>query len=198
MALYFVRHGQTDWNLQRRFQSRSDIHLNATGISQAQNIQGEFKKRNLNFQTVHSSPMQRAVDTANIIVAGSDLTIQLEPTFVELDLGEYEGRFETDLSQEYGAHYTAWRASEFTIAAPGGETIFEAVARVRDTLFGLKSWAIDGDVLVVAHQSIIMAMKIAISGLQDLETLATYRQANYEVDVWDFVSGCKLERIRLD
>ena len=198
MALYLVRHGQTDWNLQRRFQSRSDIPLNATGITQAQKVQMEFKRRELNFVAVHSSPKQRAIDTANIIVGGSGLCIQQEPDFVELDLGEYEGRFEAELEQEYGAQFNTWRASEFTVAAPGGETIFAAAARVKDSLFAFKQSAIDGDVLVVAHQGVMMAMKSAISGQQDLESLATYRQANNEVDVWDFFARHLLERIRID
>ena len=197
MALYFVRHGQTDWNLQRRFQSSSDVPLNVTGISQAQNISKEFKKRNLDFKAVYSSPLQRAVDTAKFIVAGSDLTIKLEPTFVELNLGAYEGRFEAELSQQFGESYHAWRASVFTIAAPGGETIFEAAHRARDALLGLKPSAIDGDVLVVAHQSIIMAMKIAMSGREDIKTIATYRQANDEVDIWDFATGRQIERLQI-
>ena len=198
MALYFVRHGQTDWNLQRRFQSRSDIPLNATGISQAKCIQTEFRKRKLNFQAVYSSPMGRAVETAKIIITGSGLTIQIEPSFVELDLGDFEGGFEDDLSEKYGENYRVWRASAFTIAAPGGETIFEAASRVTDALFGMKQSAIDGDVLIVAHQNIFMAMKAAISGQHDIETIATYKQANDEVDVWDFATGCMMERILID
>jgi len=197
MALYFVRHGQTDWNLQRRFQSRSDVPLNATGILQAQNIGNEFKRRKLIFNVVYSSPMQRAVDTAKIITADSAPHIELEPCFLELNLGEYEGRFETDLVQVFGESYQEWRDSEFTIAPPGGETIFEAVARVREVLFGLKQSAMDNNVLIVAHQSILVAMKIAITGLTDRKTLVAYKQANDEVDIWDFATGRQIERFRI-
>lgn len=197
MALYFVRHGQTDWNLQRRFQSRSDVPLNATGMIQAQGIGNELKRRKLNFKAVYSSPMQRAVDTAKIITADSKLHIDLEPCYLELNLGEYEGRFEADLEREFGETYHAWRTSEFTIAPPGGETIFEAVTRVRKVLFGLKQSAMDNNVLIVAHQSILVAMKIAITGLTDRKTLAAYKQANDEVDIWDFATGLQMERFRI-
>ncbi|MFC1664116.1 histidine phosphatase family protein [Pseudomonadota bacterium] len=184
MALYFVRHGQTDWNLQRRFQSRSDIPLNATGISQAKRIQKEFHKRNLNFQAVHSSPLGRAFETAKIIVAGSGLSIQLEPTFVELDLGAYEGRFEDDLAQEHGEQYGAWQSSEFTLSAPGGETIFEAVERIHDALFNLRQPAIDGDILVVAHQAVFMAMKLAIGDREDLESFEHVYELSKVLMAW--------------
>ncbi len=65
MKIYLIRHGQTDWNLQGRFQGREDIELNETGIMQANNCGKAIKDQS--FQAVITSPLVRARKTAEII-----------------------------------------------------------------------------------------------------------------------------------
>ncbi len=87
--LYLVRHGQTDWNLGRRVQGRSDIPLNETGIIEAQQLGKELKA--VSFHAVYSSPLQRAHETARIVNEPHGHPIQLHPGLQEASYGLWEG-----------------------------------------------------------------------------------------------------------
>jgi phosphoserine phosphatase len=197
MPLYLVRHGETDWNREKRFQSYTDVPLNPTGLAQAWSLHGELKKRGVSFAAARCSPLSRAVDTARIVLDGSDTELVVEPSFIELSLGEFEGELEENLRARMGAAYDQWRATQYTVAPPGGESIVGGSERVRAALFGLRELARGGNVLIVAHQAVNMAMKVALSGNTDISSAARFRQNNDEVDVWDMDRGAMLERFRI-
>ena len=102
MPLYLTRHGQTDWNLQQRWQSRTDTPLNDTGYRQAGAMQRELRRRNLTFSRVICSPLNRAQETTRIILDGSTNMVETNEALLEINLGNYEGRFEADLREEIG------------------------------------------------------------------------------------------------
>ena len=197
MPLYIVRHGETDWNREKRFQSRTDVPLNARGTAQAWAMRDELRGRMVRFASARCSPLSRAVDTARIILNGTDTPLAVEPAFIELSLGEFEGRREEDLRQQLGEAFSAWRAMEYTQAPPGGESILDGAERVRQPLAELRQAARLGNVLIVAHQAVNMAMKVALTGRTDASSAAMFRQNNDEVDVWDMESGERLERLRI-
>ena len=85
--IYIVRHGQTNWNIEGRYQGRIDIELNETGINQAKEISKKLK--NINFDKIFSSPLKRAKKTAEII---SDGKIILDERLIERYNGELEGK----------------------------------------------------------------------------------------------------------
>ncbi|MBN2081970.1 histidine phosphatase family protein [bacterium] len=199
MPLYLVRHGETDWNREKRFQSRTDIPLNERGIAQAAAIRAELDRRGVRFDLARSSPLGRAQHTARIILEGTGLAAEVEPAFIEVDFGGFEGRLEADLRAEYGPAYTAWRESQYTAVGPaGGESILTAAERVRGPLRELAQAGGAGNVLIVAHQAINMALKVALSGLTDVDSAATFRQNNNEVDIWDAIRGRRLEQFGVD
>ncbi len=197
MALYLVRHGETDWNRQQRLQTVSDIPLNARGRAQAESIRAELAERDIHFVLARSSPLSRAVETTKIILAGKPVPVCGDSAFLELSVGDYEGQYEADLRASMGADYDDWRALEHTVAAPGGENIFMAAPRVRHALLDLKSLAIGGNVLIVGHQAVNMTMMAVISGCFDVASLAPWRQRNDEIYVWDMARGQLLDRLRL-
>lgn len=194
MPLYLVRHGQTDWNLERRFQSRSDVPLNETGRAQARALRAELAARRVRFADARCSPLSRARETALLVLEGTGLEPVDEPAFVELDVGEFEQQREEELRERFGPDaYDAWRARHYLEPAPGGETLFQCAERVRGPLLALAQAARVADVLVVGHQAVNMAMKVALSGRQDLESLRDFLQGNADVDVWD-ADGRRIER----
>lgn len=198
MPLYLVRHGQTDWNRQKRFQSRTDVPLNETGLGQARAMREEFAKRGLEFSLARCSPLGRAQITAQIILEGSATELVVEPLFIELEFGGFEGEFEADLKERYGADFDIWRESQYTLTPPaGGENIIDGAERVRPALEKIIPSAVDGNVLLVAHQAVNMAIKVAISGKTDVASAATYRQNNDEIDVWDVVHKVRIEQFKL-
>jgi probable phosphoglycerate mutase len=195
MALYLVRHGETDYNREKRFQSRIDVPLNATGLMQAKAVRNEFARRGVQFDLARCSPLSRAVHTARIILEDTPVDLVIEPLFIELDFGGFDGKLESELREEYGARFDAWRESQYTTTSPaGGEDIISGAVRVQPALDKLLLPATQGNVLVVAHQAVNMAMKVAISGKQDVKSAATFRQQNHEVDVWDMAAGARVEQ----
>ena len=195
--LYFVRHGQTNWNAEHRLQARSDIPLNTIGKSQAQAIATLFNEKGLHFTCVASSALKRAWETASIIIGHSTLSPSIYPEFVEVCLGDYEGCLEAELRSQLGHAYDAWRSTLFQTPAPNGESRDAARRRVRSALTALAERARDENVLIVGHQAINMIMKAELSATADIKVLQSYMQANNEVDVWD-VERCQLiKRIRI-
>ena len=87
--LYLVRHGQTDWNLAGKLQGQTDIPLNETGRQQAK--QAKKLLGNLSFDAVYSSPLSRAVETAQLISGHSTLQIITDERIKEIAFGQWEG-----------------------------------------------------------------------------------------------------------
>lgn len=89
--IYIVRHGQTDWNVEGRYQGRKDIELNKTGIKQAEEMKEKLK--GIKFDQVFSSPLKRAYKTAQII---TDCPITLDNRIIERCNGELEGKLKSE------------------------------------------------------------------------------------------------------
>ena len=185
MLIYFVRHGQTDWNKALRWQGgEADNALNAMGQAQAKAVRDWFLEHDVHPSAVISSPLRRAVATAECLAAAYGLEVEREPLFKEVGLGDFEGKTTAELKQLYGERFDQWLDSYHVIAPPGGENLEQAIERMGEKLG--EHIAKHGDRLViVAHQAILMAMKAALSGDRRRATLAAYKQANNEIDVWD-------------
>jgi broad specificity phosphatase PhoE len=185
MALYFVRHGETDWNRETRFQSITDVPLNARGLAQAQCLAAELKRRGTAIAELRCSPLQRAVLTAQIIGKELDLEPIVDPRIMEMPFGEWEGMLEADLAAQFGEQFQTWRASHYTTAPPGGQCLSDVAERLRPALDDLRQPALIGNAMVVAHQAIMMAMKAALTGDYSVPAAVSYKQNNDEVDVWE-------------
>ncbi len=185
MFIYFVRHGQTDWNKALRWQGgSSDIELNATGREQGQAVKDWFLDMGIKPVVILSSPMKRAMATAECLASAYAQKIIVEPAFREVALGDFEGKLTEELQAQYGEQFEAWLQAYHLIASPGGESLEQAIKRMQPALLAhIRQY---GDqMVVVAHQAILMGMKAALSGDLGPQTLATYKQANHEIDVWD-------------
>ena len=89
MRLYIIRHGETEWNVLRRFQGRSDIPLNDEGRRLAR-ITAEALSE-VPFARIYTSPLKRAYETAMIIKGERDIPVIEEPRIIEIGFGDYEG-----------------------------------------------------------------------------------------------------------
>lgn len=195
MQIYFTRHGQTDWNKAGRWQSRTDIPLNEIGEAQASALRQWVLSEQVKPKWVVTSPLSRAQKTASIAFASLG-EHRIESRFIELNQGDYEGRYQTELRQEVGEeNYQSWLGSYHQQAAPNGENVFQGVERVQPAL---KEWIEHSqgqDLVIVAHQGILMAMKAALSGLTDVVSLKSYKQANNEIDVWSVADRVLSRRV---
>ncbi|WP_312167518.1 histidine phosphatase family protein [Microbacterium sp.] len=158
--LTLVRHGQTDWNLDRRIQGSTDIPLNATGRADAMSAATHLAASA--HHTIYSSPLLRARETAEIISTELGLGAPiLVPDLREREFGEGEGM----LVSEYMEAYGGWHAS-----VPGAETLDDVAERALRALDAIardsrrRSTPVAESVVVVAHGGVIRALIDHVSG----------------------------------
>ncbi|MDE0308537.1 MAG: histidine phosphatase family protein [Acidiferrobacterales bacterium] len=191
MELYLIRHGPTDYNRYRRWQGRVDIPLSPEGRSLADAVRNSLHARRVHTDLVFSSPLSRAQETARLIASDSSCVV-VDDRLIEIDLGEYDGRLEDEVQQEVGKkEYELWRRGNFRTPAPGGESFGQVQKRVGEFLGELRASQTAPQVLIVAHQVSLMALKSVISGACSQKTLTGYRQRTDVVEVWDdFGKSC--------
>ncbi|MDY6408203.1 MAG: histidine phosphatase family protein [Pseudomonadota bacterium] len=141
--LYFIRHGQTDWNVQQRIQGMTDIPLNETGILQA--YQASDQVRPKKWQAVISSPLSRARQTAEILGKAVGLTVQTDDRLCEFDLGELEGTSLTKLTPDM------WQLLAEKPKRLKAEGLSEAYDRISSFMREMNP---DADKLIVMHSGI--------------------------------------------
>jgi probable phosphoglycerate mutase len=125
-VIYLVRHGQTEWNRERRIQGHGDSPLTELGVRQAQAVAGllaDLVREPAGWRIV-SSPLGRAASTAEIIGARLALPVELDERLKEMSWGEHDGRLRSELELE---HPDTFGRTNWAFDVPGGET-HEAVA----------------------------------------------------------------------
>ncbi|MFW8745320.1 histidine phosphatase family protein [Mesorhizobium japonicum] len=145
--LYLVRHGETDWNRQRRIQGRTDIPLNATGREQARATGMRLASRA--WDGIVASPLERARETATLIAGEVGLgDPALVAALVERDYGEAEGMDWLQVEQRFG----------HDAPVPGRESRREVAERVVPALLDLAGAHPDAALIVVSHGGAIRAV----------------------------------------
>lgn len=149
--LYFIRHGQTDWNAARRFQGRTEIPINETGRGQAARNGDALAEnlKNLDRFFFTASPLTRTRETMEIIRERLSLPSQrymLDDRLIEIDLGEWNGRTPEEVNADDPGIFDQRNQSKWDFTIPGGESYAEAAIRTREFLTSLK-----GPTIVVGH-----------------------------------------------
>jgi probable phosphoglycerate mutase len=139
--LYVFRHGQTDWNKEKRFQGHTDIHLNPEGVQQAQMLTKKIVQ--LRAELILSSDLTRAAETANIANQESQLSILKFSELREIRIGEPEGMTLDEIKKKYTEEsWAKWISfsEEFDdFRFPGGESKKEMMLRLLDLIEGFVS-----------------------------------------------------------
>lgn len=148
MQIVLVRHGETEWSLSGQHTSRTDLALTPHGEQNAAKLKTRLAA--MTFSTVYSSPMQRALKTAEI--AGFPQP-QVTPLLKEFDYGDYEG-LTSDQIKESNPGWDLYRDG-----CPGGETPAQVYARAQGFL--ALAAAATGPVLAFAHGHILRAVAVA-------------------------------------
>ncbi len=155
MRLLLARHGQSVWNQVRKFQGANDVGLSDLGRAQAEAL-GRALRRGYRVAVAYVSPMRRALDTAEIALAGTGIPLVPIPELRELSLGEWEGCTVDEIRAREGNPYLAWVRSPLDCPPPGGEPLPDVCTRVRHAIGRIGADHRNGDdVLVVAHGGVI-------------------------------------------
>ena len=177
-----VRHGETDWNRERRYQGQRDTPLSATGRAQAEAAGRLLAGERL--QAVWSSPLQRARETAAAIAVPQGLTVQVDEAFGEMRFGQWEGLTVDDVSARFPALYRQWADTPHLVVPPGAETLDEVRARALKGLEDLRE-AHDGQTVCLVTHGVtsrililealglgldrIWSLQVSLTGITELE-----------------------------
>ncbi|GAB4452138.1 MAG: alpha-ribazole phosphatase [Anaerolineales bacterium] len=147
--LCLVRHGQTDWNLEGRYQGQSDVPLNENGRAQAKALAAQLKS--FTFAAIYSSDLTRARETAQAIANELGLPVQIEARLREINQGEWEGVLVEDIKARYAEIWSQRTTDPASVRPPGGETVGEVAERVYAALDDIARRYPRENVLVVSH-----------------------------------------------
>lgn len=158
MRLIFIRHGETDWNVQKKIQGCTDIALNDLGVLQAESLGRQLEKEDFHIVKVYTSKLERARATAEII--GDILHVPYETLdgLEEMDLGLWEGKTWKDIPSLYPEEYGKWHQNRRYTKTPEGESYQDVLERVLVALQHIIKQEQD-DILIVTHSAIIMTLQ---------------------------------------
>ncbi|MCK5833925.1 histidine phosphatase family protein [bacterium] len=164
-TVYLVRHGETVSNVEGRFRGRVEIPLNSDGIHQAHELADSLC--NIPFSAIYSSPLPRAMQTAEPIALSRCTDIIPHPKFNNIDLGDWTNRLKSDIMAEYSELWETWITTPEHMQIPNAETIeqvrmrsFDAIKRLVDTHSGERF-------AVVTHRAVLKPLIAALLNIPE-------------------------------
>ena len=150
-SVYFIRHGQTVWNVQHRIAGVTDVELTEEGYRQARAAAEELRNSGIRIDEIWSSPLRRASETARILSEATGIPWRSEPRLTEQNFGKWEGQATVDEG-------FILEKQQFARRCGGGESMLQVAQRVYDVLDELKRTP-DRTRILVAHNGIARVVR---------------------------------------
>jgi len=159
VKLFLIRHGQTVWNLEGRYQGAKDTALTDVGLKQAELASKYLSK--VNFSFVYSCPLIRALDTANIIALNKDTCVVVRENLKEINFGKWEGMKFEEINAKYKDDYRGWLEDPFQNPPTGGES-FECFTErtLKEINYMIGASDNGASIAVVTHGGVIVSLLI--------------------------------------
>lgn len=187
--LLLARHGQTDWNVERRVMGAKPIPLSTTGKAQARLLAKGLK--DIPIHAVYSSPIRRAIQTAQPILKGRDsVSLFEEPGLTEIDYGDWVGRPFAEIPE-----LNDYFQRPSSVKIPNGETLEAVRKRAASAVERMRERHKDQRILAISHADVIKFILIHYLGMV-LDDLQKFRIDNASVSVLHF-NSIKTPRIVL-
>jgi len=162
--IILARHGETEWNVEEVFRGRIDIELNQTGVKQAE-LLAEYLG-GLKIDAVYSSPLKRALTTAEVIAGYHQLDVEIAPGLTDFDYGKWQGLPHQEVKEKYKELYAQWINNPNQVRIPAGESLGD----VRERAIGVVNNVIAqyaGTVVLVSHRVVNKVLICALLGLDN-------------------------------
>ena len=169
VELWLIRHGQTDWNVEGRFQGSADVPLNNNGCAQAKRLADKVNGHT--FAAVYSSHLKRANKTAQVLADALNLSVIVDDRLREISQGEWEGILFTDIKEQYPNEIVERKTNPQQFRPPGGETVEEVAQRVLQAVNEIAEKYSGKRVLIVSHG---LALSTLICLAKDLPLSEAY------------------------
>jgi broad specificity phosphatase PhoE len=191
-TIYLVRHGQTNWNREEVFRGRADIPLNETGRKEAL-LTGQYL-RGVVVDSVYSSPLSRAVVTAEAIAHYHDRKVQILDGLIDIDFGRWQGISHEEVREKYGKLYRQWKDTPHLVGFPGGESLKEVRKRALKAIKSIIRDHVDETLVMVSHR---VVNKIVLCGLLGLDNSHFWQigQDTGCINILEFAEGFTLRRL---
>jgi probable phosphoglycerate mutase len=198
MNILLVRHGETTWNREGRYQGRTDIPLSEHGQAQVQRLGDRL--RSVPIAAAIASPLSRAKTTAEAILAGRSLALELDAGLLEISHGGWEGKLASEVERDHAEMFGVWRTAPGRDAAagPDAETLGDVEARAWPVLETLCArLGADDTGLIAAHDAVNRVLLCRVLGLP-LQQVWKFRQAPATLNVLSGRSLTELQVVRLN
>ena len=155
--IYLTRHGETEWNIEKRLQGRGDSPLTENGIQRAKDLRDRIK--NIDIDVIYSSPIKRALNTANILRGNKNIDIVTDDRLMEMCFGDYEGK-KIDIIQKENPNWDIKLIMQgnVEICAPNGENLKEVRERISKLMNKIIAENMGKSILIVTHGITLKAL----------------------------------------
>ncbi len=187
--IFLIRHGQTLWNKELRYQGQSDVKLSNEGIEQAKNVAKRLKQEK--FAAIYASDLQRAVCTADEIASLHGLEVQQMAGLREINFGAWEGMTYTEINKGWPEDMNGIFTRPDTVQIPGGETFSVLKERAMNTVLNLIANHPEENIAVVSHGVTIRTVLCSVLEIP-LRNVWGIRQDNTAVNIIDCYDENKL------
>jgi len=183
--IILARHGETEWNVEEIFRGRIDVELNKTGIKQAE-LLAEYL-RGIKMEAVYSSPLKRALRTAEILAGSHQLEVEIAPGLIDFDFGKWQGLPHQEVKEKYRELYTKWINHPDKVKMPAGESLED----VRKRAVGVIDEVIvkhKGILVLISHRVVNKVLICALLGL-DNSHFWNIRQDTCGITIFTYENG---------
>ncbi len=187
--IILVRHGETEWNRVERFRGRAAVPLTAAGLAQADATGRRIAADVILIPAaVYSSPLSRAVVTAEAIAGHFALAVQVHPGLADIDYGQWQGLTPDEARARWPEMIDAWRSTPHTARIPGGETLDGLRARAMAAVNELAARHAGQSIVLVGHTVVNRIILLGVLGLGN-ERFWRLRQDTCAVNVFEAEGG---------
>lgn len=187
-TLYLIRHGETDWNLNGRWQGHVDIPLNEVGYTQAELVAQRLRHERVHIDFLYSSDLARAYQTAWAIGEAINKPAELLPALREIDLGTWGGLTRDEIKQRYPVEFTLLDQGQ-DVPRGGAETLAALRKRVVEVIEALIGQHHGEQLMFVTHGGPIRMLLAHASGEPDANKMPFHHIGNTSISVVRYQAG---------
>ncbi len=172
--LILIRHGETDWNIEGRYQGQAGLGLNSRGRAQA--LKAVASLSGIAVDAIYASDLERACETADIIARALRLPVTLDARLREIHQGDWQAVLYADIQAQYPTELQQFRSDPLHHAPPGGETLTALAVRVIAALEDISRQHPAQRVVIVTHKLPIALIRCVTEG-------------RHACEVWNAIPG---------
>lgn len=183
--LVLIRHGESVFNLERKYSGQLDIPLTEKGVTQAQKT-ADYILENYKIDVVYSSDLSRAINTAKPISEPLGLKINTDPRLREIYAGKWQGLYFADVGVIYKEEYEAYKADKENARTLGGEGMQDVMKRMLEAVWEIAEKNDGKTVLISTHNGPLMTLEVPLLNISLNEI---YSLSNNSITELEYSNG---------